>query len=130
MAMLDMAESYRPPSADIDRGIEVILQTMNQPKREALEDRPNIEQYYQMYRDVCRARKLLLVDHEPNWIRLFDRDPRKWWTFVPDGLHPNREGQQKIIVPELFRKLGSVEEEGADDVERVAERGEEMRAIS
>lgn len=97
--MIGLARTHVPE-------IEVILETMNNPRREGLEDRPNFEQYYEMYRRVALAWNLKLIDHEPNWKSLFDQNPRKWWRFVPDGLHPNREGQLEVIVPELFAELG------------------------
>jgi acyl-CoA thioesterase-1 len=46
---------------------EIILMTMNPPIGVHLERRPEIERYYQMYRDVAAERKLLLVDHYPRW---------------------------------------------------------------
>ena len=42
---------------------EIILMVMNPPVAVHLERRPKIKDYYQMYRDVAKDRKLLLIDH-------------------------------------------------------------------
>ena len=71
-----------------------------------LERRPGTEDYYQMYRDVATARKLLLVDHHPNWQKIFNADPVLFKTYVPDGIHPKAEGCKAVITPEIAKVLG------------------------
>jgi len=84
---------------------EIILMTMNPPIKVHLEKRPEIEKYYQMYRDVAAARKLRLVDHYPNWKRILDSNPAEFDKLVPDGIHPNPAGAEKVITPEILKAL-------------------------
>ncbi|MGK0186366.1 MAG: lysophospholipase L1-like esterase, partial [Verrucomicrobiales bacterium] len=85
--------------------IEIILMTMNNPGGPHLVSRPDIEDYYQIYRDVAEERGLLLIDHYPNWINLFNVDPDTWDSYFYDKLHPNTLGSDTVIMPELIRAL-------------------------
>jgi len=84
---------------------EVILMTMNPPIKVHLEKRPEIEKYYQMYRDVAAARKLRLVDHYPNWKKILETNTAEFDKLVPDGIHPNAAGAEKVITPVLLNSL-------------------------
>jgi hypothetical protein len=85
--------------------IEIVLMTMNNPAGGHLTSRPNVAAYYQAYRDVAAERNLLLIDHYPNWLNLYNTDPATWDTYLYDGLHPNPLGAEKVIVPEIIRAL-------------------------
>ena len=61
-----------------------------------LERRPNINAYYQMYRDVAKERKLLLIDHHPNWIKILESDKELFDRYVPDGIHPGPGGEEPV----------------------------------
>lgn len=84
---------------------EIILQTMNNPVGSALSDRPNIEQYYQGYRDYAAAKGYLLVDNYPLWKNLYDTNPTLWATYVGDRIHPSGEGRAAIMLPNLIKTL-------------------------
>jgi acyl-CoA thioesterase I len=84
---------------------EVILMTMNPPVREHLERRPEIEKYYQMYREVAAAKKLQLVDQEPVWQKILASDKAQFDALVPDGIHPNAKGGQTVTTPTLLKAL-------------------------
>ena len=84
---------------------EIILMTMDLPIREHLKRRPEIEKYYQMYRDVAKDRKLLLIDHEPNWKAILDKGEDAYLAVVPDGIHPNSKGCETVILPALEAAL-------------------------
>jgi len=83
---------------------EVILMTMN-PSTVTF-DRPKFADYYQMYRDVARERRLPLIDHYVNWTRILDADKDLFMKYVPDGLHPGVEGCRKVITPAMVKALG------------------------
>ncbi len=85
---------------------QIILMTMNPPIREHLEIRPKIEDYYQVYRDVAKERKLLLIDHYPVWKAILDSDPKTFDAYVPDGIHPNELGSEKVTTPNILKTLG------------------------
>jgi alpha-mannosidase len=91
---------------------EIILQTMNSVMDKPgsgphASDRPNLAQYVQGYRDVAKARNLLLVDHYPNWVKLMKEDPARFDQLVPDRIHPQLPGYQEILLPELKKALAN-----------------------
>ena len=83
--------------------IDIVLQTMNPawdspasaPKRYA-GDRPNLADYYAVYRDYARANHLPLVDHYPVWASLLQAEPERFHALVPDGIHPGESGSLAI----------------------------------
>jgi acyl-CoA thioesterase I len=85
---------------------EIILMTMNPPTGTHLEKRPKFLDYYQMYRDVAKARHLLLIDHFVNWEKLRTQDLATFQAYVPDGIHPASVGCKKVIIPAMVRALG------------------------
>lgn len=85
---------------------EIILMVMNPPVGVHLEQRPKIKDYNQMYREVAKDRKLLLIDHYPNWEKILKDDPALFKKYVPDGIHPGAEGCKMVITPEICRALG------------------------
>jgi acyl-CoA thioesterase-1 len=84
--------------------IEIIIQTMNNPNPSG-EPRPNIAAYYQGARDVATAQGLLLIDHNVNWLDLFNTDLTLWNSYVGDGVHPSSAGYADIMIPELQQAL-------------------------
>jgi lysophospholipase L1-like esterase len=93
---------------------EIILMTMNEavdnptgpPYRgKHRSNRPNLPDYYQVYRDVAKERKLLLVDHYPRWQALREHDRATFDRYVPDGIHPNSEGCARVITPALVEAI-------------------------
>ena len=89
---------------------EVILQVMNVCTLAPRRERPELEAYNQMYRDVAKARGLRLIDHWSNWQNLLDTDPKTFVRYIPDTVHPIREGALKVITPHLFKELGFTKE--------------------
>ena len=84
---------------------EIILMVMNPPVGIHLVCRPGIKDYYQMYRDVAKDRKLLLIDHYPNWEKILNETPKLFNKYVPDGIHPIAEGCEIVVTPEIVRSL-------------------------
>jgi acyl-CoA thioesterase I len=85
---------------------EIVLMVMNPPIGVPLELRPKIKDYYQMYRDVAKNRKLLLIDHYPNWETILNKDPALFKKYISDGIHPSAQGCAMVVSPEVFRSLG------------------------
>jgi lysophospholipase L1-like esterase len=99
-AMIDRINTW---SAGHGKPVDIIVQTTNnEPNTGA---RPNLSAYYQGYRDVATANGLLLIDHEPNWVNLYNTNRTLWGGYVPDGIHPNALGTENIILPEIERAL-------------------------
>jgi len=85
---------------------EVILMVMNPPIREHLERRPHFTDYTEMYRDVARERRLLLIDHHPNWDAVLRKGVENYLELVSDGIHPNETGYAKIVTPYILASIG------------------------
>jgi lysophospholipase L1-like esterase len=85
--------------------MEIIVQTMNNPAAGHLTIRPDIAAYYQVARNVATAQGLLLIDHYPNWLDLYNTAPAIWSTYVPDNIHPISTGYDNILMPELQQAL-------------------------
>jgi lysophospholipase L1-like esterase len=85
---------------------EIVLMVMNPPIGVHLERRPKINDYYNMYRDVSRHRKLLLIDHYPKWEQILNTDKTLFNQYVPDGIHPGPQGCQAVITPGIREALG------------------------
>lgn len=78
---------------------EIILQVMNMPIGKSAGFRPNLNAYYDMYRKVAKEKKLLLIDHYPDWQKILNQGEHIFLTHVPDGIHPNEESGRNIIAP-------------------------------
>lgn len=87
------------PNADI------ILQTMNNPVGAALTARPNLDLYYQGFRDYAALNGYKLVDNYPLWKNLYDSNPTQWATYVPDNIHPNDAGRAAVMMNNLVTTL-------------------------
>ena len=87
---------------------EIILQVMNMPIGKSAGFRPNLKAYYDIYREVAKKRKLLLIDHYPNWQKILDRGEVEFLKHVPDGIHPNSESGREIIAPFIINRLEGV----------------------
>ena len=85
----------------------IILQVMNPVigTKGPAGHRPHLGDYYQMYRDVAAARKLVLVDHAPAWKVVLDQGENAFHKLVPDSLHPNAEGCKQIVTPGILKAL-------------------------
>ena len=84
---------------------EIVLLTMTAPSGASLEKRPNTADYYEMYREVARARKLRLVDIYPLWKNMLENDRTRYDKLVPDGVHVTAQGCAEIITPTVLVAL-------------------------
>jgi|GEM_PF-67803 len=89
--MIDRILENRPST-------EIILQTMNTVWGGSAVSRPQLADYYQMYRDVADARGLLLIDNEPAWAALQANDLAQYESYVPDGTHPVAAGYEAVVL--------------------------------
>lgn len=85
---------------------EIILMTMNVPVGHTGVQRPNIDAYYQMYRDVAQERGYLLIDHNKNWKKLLAENPGKYLQHMPDAIHPVYAAALGVITPHMIEVLG------------------------
>ena len=113
---ISLEESKKNLNTMVDRileanpATEIILQTMNSVMDHATlgvhaTDRPQVAAYYQGYRDVAKARGLLLVDHYPNWLKIMTDDLPLFDRLVPDRIHPQVPGLRQVLLPELKATL-------------------------
>ncbi|TWT85957.1 GDSL-like Lipase/Acylhydrolase [Posidoniimonas polymericola] len=104
-SMIDSIQSQNPAA-------EVFLQTTN-PAWDAPNGnlsgtkRPDLPDYYQMYRDVGAERGLTLIDNHMVWSTLQQNDPKEFQSRVADGTHPDALGYQRYATPALLYALGA-----------------------
>ena len=102
------------------KNVEIVVQTMNNCVNAHAEQRPELAQYYQGYREIARANKgVLFIDTYQKWLDLYNSQPdhATWNRYVPDGIHPNAEGAKGIIVASVQQALqGQLTKAGAVDV--------------
>lgn len=84
---------------------EIILMTMT-PGNGVPKKRVKIKEYYEVYRQVAKKRRFLLIDHYPNWISLQKKDKKLFKKYVPDVIHPTAEGCSEIITPFILSSIG------------------------
>lgn len=81
----------------------VFLTTMNPAWGGNARERPGLDAYFAMYRDLARETGgPALVDVAPDWRALSAADRG---ALVPDGLHPTDAAQARVLVPRLFEAL-------------------------
>ena len=97
-----------------NRDCEIILMVMTPPISGFLKTRPKIEDYYQMYRNIAKARGLLLIDHYWNWEKILYEDPALYKKYVPDGLHPTSYGDGMVVTPQIIQSLIGAEQRDQD----------------
>lgn len=104
---LDNLNSMIDQFQDQNPDIMIVLQTMNNVADDTspFSPRPQLEAYYQIYRDVAEKRGAILIDHYPNWLQLFTNDLATWNSYMNDPVHPNKLGQKNVLMPELQRAL-------------------------
>jgi acyl-CoA thioesterase I len=103
--LIDRAKAW---AAEHHKKIEIIVQTMNNMDKERHPGHgSDLEAYYRGYKEVGAANGLLVIDHYANWRKLYDSQPDHavWWSYVPDGAHPNEMGAERIILPGIQRAL-------------------------
>lgn len=96
-----LTSAVRKANPDAD----IILLTMNNPIEKHLAARPDVEKFYQLYRDYATEHGMTLIDDYPLWKKLWDADPVKWKTYVPDGIHPTFEGNRAVVTENMVHSL-------------------------
>ena len=91
----------------------IVLQTMNSlpPDTSPFSPRNNLNDYYQIYRDVATERDAILIDHYPNWLNLYTTDLATWNTYMKDAVHPNQLGEDTVLMPFLKNVLNATVDE-------------------
>ena len=103
-AMIDRIVAANPKA-------EVFLLTMNPVVDMGTHNygtlRPQLEAYFQIYRDVAAERGLPLIDTEAAWKKLLADDPAKFRSYLPEGLHPTAPGSLAVALPAIEAALGT-----------------------
>jgi acyl-CoA thioesterase-1 len=84
----------------------IVLQVMDVPwdapnGNRSFSDRPQLQGFNDNYRAYAHQHALLLVDHNPSWLRLKEADPTRYQAYLPDGLHPNKDGDLAVTWPAI-----------------------------
>ena len=80
---------------------------MNPAVGSCLRQRPNLDAYNQMYRDAAKAHGLRLIDHYPAWNKILNEDPARFLRYVPDAIHPVRQGALAVSTPVVLKGVGA-----------------------
>ena len=75
--------------------------------------RDSIARYYEMYRQVAKARSLTVIDLYPVWTALQGKDKRTFANYVPDTIHPGEEGCRQVVTPGILKAFGLAPEPAA-----------------
>lgn len=116
---LPLEESRRNLETIIDRihhalpDCEIILQLMNPAvgkKPGESSYRRDQEKYQQIYRDVGRERRLLVIDHTIAWNALLAKEGEAaFLKYVHDGVHSSAEGYKRFVTPTILKAIGLTE---------------------
>ena len=86
--------------------VEIVLQTMNPAwdssaaaSKKYAADRPYLYDYYQVYRDFAVAHNLPLIDNDPVWRKIMEKNPELYHSMVPDGIHPGKDASREVAWP-------------------------------
>lgn len=101
-------------ASDNKKKVDIIIQTMNNAADingyAEGSARPQLADYYGGYRSVAAANHLLLIDHYPNWMNLYNSESNHaTWLSYTDvyGVHPNVSGTQQVVLPTIQGALMS-----------------------
>lgn len=91
------------------KNVDIVVQTMNNTGPSYAPQENDVGPYYQAWREQAAASKVLLIDHYPNWINLYNSQPdhATWKSYIPDDIHPNTLGTTTVILPEVQRVLNA-----------------------
>lgn len=109
LANLDgIITSIRAENPQVDIVLMTISDAIDAPGQKPNgSNRPNLSEYYAQYSACAKSNKIPLIDIYPEWHALFQRDPAKYFSYAPDGLHPNEVGTKVIIWPCIERFLNA-----------------------
>lgn len=85
---------------------QVVLMTMNPAFGPRGWVRPQLIEYYEMYRKLAASNDVVLVDLAPTWSESLAATDHK--AQLPDGLHPTQTAASRIILPALRNKIGDL----------------------
>ncbi|WP_442482510.1 GDSL-type esterase/lipase family protein [Aeoliella sp. SH292] len=91
---------------------QIVLQTMN-PAWNApngngsATKRPQLADYYQVYRDVAGEQSLALVDNNRVWLKVQSNDSAEFQARVSDGTHPDATGYKRYVSSAVLYELGA-----------------------
>lgn len=98
---VDEAKSHLLLMADAilqsDAGCKIWLMTSHVPSGRHADTRPDLQQYYDMYRNLAVQKGFGLIDLYARWGKS-SPDLR----YMPDGIHPNLEAAKAIILPTVL----------------------------
>ncbi|MCM8534620.1 MAG: SGNH/GDSL hydrolase family protein [Lentisphaeraceae bacterium] len=82
---------------------EIILTTMNPAFHPVghRSHRTDLNAYYDIYREAAETHNLVLIDHFKNWQDFLKN--KNYKLYIPDSVHPNKLGSDKVIVPALMK---------------------------
>lgn len=96
-------------AGDHSKTVDIVVQTMNNTGPSYASAENDVGPYYEAWRQEAAADNVLLIDHYPHWIDLYnsEADHATWKSYVTDDIHPNTAGITAVTLPEVQRALMS-----------------------
>lgn len=91
MALVEAIRSARPSA-------RIFLLITHQVRGDAVRERPRLNDYYRMYRELAAEGIAGLIDTSEAWAKVPDGD-------IPDGVHPTQAAQLAVTVPAIVRAI-------------------------
>lgn len=95
--ILDLAAECSNPA--------LVMHTANPIWDMAKDCRGALPEYNEAVRELAAQRGAVLVDHEKYWDEMFKTDPRRFFVWMGDAIHPNHYGHV-AFAHEMFRAMG------------------------
>jgi lysophospholipase L1-like esterase len=83
----------------------IFVMTMNPCTGRYADLRPDLTDYYEMYRYYADAHNLPLIDLEPVWKRWMSENSGRIAEFLPDGIHPSPQASAELIFPAVKKHV-------------------------
>jgi lysophospholipase L1-like esterase len=84
---------------------DIILMTMNPRTTNGVTDEI-LSNYYNVYKNIAKRKNLLLIDNFESWKKLRSQDKLLFDSYIPDGCHPNANGNLALVFPNIKAIFG------------------------
>jgi hypothetical protein len=55
---------------------------------------------------VAKRNDCRFIDFSKVWRPMIARQPDRWTSYAPDGLHPNAAASREVVLPYFLEKIG------------------------
>jgi lysophospholipase L1-like esterase len=102
--MINYLQTHTPDTEIVLQGMNAVLDCPEKNVFSAT-DRPSLEAYIQVYKDVALAFNLKFINYYNIWKNIILTDTQRFFRLVPDGIHPTEKAYSEIMIPVLMNAL-------------------------